>query len=180
MYRSRTVKTSSKKLILSAIILITLLLIGTAIWYFFLKQTDPTKSYQPEYPSSVKTEPKQSNDTNASTTDDYKTNDENSTPSLETSNQVPIAKVGSIEVTNLNQNDGFVNVLATVSNFETSKCVYSFTAPDARPVVREVIGNCTGVSIPEVEFEIIGNYTLTATAYSGSEKLTAAKDIDIK
>ena len=180
MYRSNTIKTSSKKPLLITIILIVILLIGSVIWYFFIRRTDPTKSYRPQYPSSVKTETKQSSNTNATAADDYKNSDTSSTPSLETSNQVPTAKTGTIDITNLNQKDGFVNALAVVSNFETSKCVYSFTTPDARPVVREVAGSCTGVSIPQVEFEMIGTYTLTATAYSGSEKITTTKGIDIK
>lgn len=181
MHKTRTIKTKSyPKSPTIVLVFLMVLLLGVAVWWFIFRNTDPAKSYQPQYPESVKTELKQGDNKSATAADDYKNSDNTSTPSSETSNQVPLAKTGNIEIKNLNQKDGFVNVLATVSNFETNKCVYIFNATDSRPVVREISGNCSGVSIPQVEFEMIGTYTLTATAYSGSEKITATKDIDVK
>ena len=181
MYRSRTVNPTSKKhhktpYIILAIVL--LVITAFAVWWFMFREVDPTKNYKPKYDTPTTNQITQTDAKNAQDADDYKNSTE--TPSTQTSDQVPVSQAGSIVITDLDQADGYVNALATVTNFTPTKCVYSFTSPDARPVVRELTGNCTGISIPQVEFEFIGTYTLTVTAYSGTDKVTATKDISIQ
>jgi hypothetical protein len=107
---------------------------------------------------------------------------ENSSTNIsdKTSNDFQVNTSGSISITTLDQTNGIVSAQATVSNFSPQQCVYTFTIQDGKPVIRETNNECTRVSIPQGEFDRIGLYKLTVTAYSGSEKLTTSKDIDIK
>ena len=165
---------SKKKLLLVSVIVAAILLVGALLYYFliFRPNYDPTTSYQPEYPESVSNNPQQPSDN----TDKQPTPNETGQPSEE----VPVANSGSVTVTNLNQKDGYVNALATVTNFVVSQCVYSFSSEGSRPVVREQTGGCGGISVPQDEFDKIGDYTLTVSVYGSGEKLTATKEIYVQ
>lgn len=164
---------TNKKFLIAAVIAGVLLI--AAIAYFIIsRNNDPTRTYTPQYPESVKT-----SESDGNIKSDDKTRPDNPV-SPQSSQEVPASNSGSLSITNLNQQDGFVNALASVNNFTTNKCVYLFTSEGAKPVVREQSGVCSGVSIPQVEFDKIGGYTLTVTAYGNSSKLEATQEISIR
>ena len=102
------------------------------------------------------------------------------TPSNKTNEEIPASSTGALTIATLEQSDGYVNARAEVSNFTPQQCVYSFKIEGGKPVIREQTGSCVSISIPEVEFDRIGVYTLTVTAYAGDEKVTATKEIDVQ
>lgn len=160
----------SRKALYITLSVIAVVAIGVVLYYLVSSNQSATPNpYQPEYPDSVVTPPNNENETKNPNSVDEQTSDE-----------VPPSQVGSITITNLNQKSGYVNALATTSNFTPTQCVYSFSSNGSKPVVREQSGGCTGISIPEGEFDKIGTYTLTVTAYGGGEKLTASADIYVK
>lgn len=154
---------------------ILLLVIGCVVYVVFFTNRDPTTNYNPQYPKSI-------SDNNKSAGDNTNDSTKTTPPALadKTSEDIPVSRLGAVEITNLNQKDGYVNALATITNFSASKCVYLFESDGARPIAREQIGGCSGISIPEVEFEKIGNYTLNVTVYTDTNKITASKDISIR
>lgn len=159
---------------------LVILLVGLTLAFLLTRTHDTKKDSHPKY--STTTTQSQS----SSTKDETKTSkapDKNTAtpPTNVTSEQVSLASKGIITITDLDQSSGYINAKASVSDFNVTQCVYSFTAPDAKPVVRQQDGSCEGVSIPEAEFEIIGTYKLTVTAYNGIiEKISTTKDIDVQ
>lgn len=167
-------QTRLKKTLLAGLIAIALLVLGFVIYYFFFAPKDPTTSYAPQYPDSTSAKNSETRETAPETT---KTPESQAGQIAE---NIPVASSGSIEIVDLNQRDGFVNALAQVSGFTSTKCVYLFESEGARPIVREIVGACSGVSIPQVEFEKIGTYTLTVTAYNDSQKVTTSKELSVR
>lgn len=142
--------------------------------FFWLKNQDPTKNYSPKYTVSEKGPSAQ----DKNTAEASKTTAHSSLP--QTSDQVPSSAAGDISIDDLEQKNGFVNAKASTINFSVATCVYEFTSDGARPITRETSGSCSGISIPQAEFEKIGIYTLKVTAYSTDQKLSSTKTIDIK
>lgn len=161
-----------RKVIIFVIAAILLAVSLVVVYKIFFKNEDPTTSFRPEYPQSLQEQK-----------DDLPT-DSNKTPSQsstlpQTTEEIPIAQAGQVTISNLNQKDGFINALAVVDNFSATSCVYFFSSEGARPIVREQSGSCAGVSIPQVEFDKIGDYTLTVTVYDGSQRITTTKMIKV-
>lgn len=155
-----------------ALILVVVLLLTAVIYAVFFYPWDPTTTYTPEYPESITSQ----QDTTSTNQDKQHIANIPST----TSEEVPASVIGKIMISNLQQKNGFVNALATISDFDVKTCVYSFTSDGAKPVVKEQTNGCSGISIPQVEFEKIGLYTLTVTAYSPEQKISAIKEISIQ
>lgn len=165
---------------LGVIVILLIVISGILTWHFLLRDKDPTNSYHPKY--TISSSAGQNEGTGGS---DQATGDKNptedSTNTNVTSEQVPVSSSGSVTIVDLEQKDGYINAKASVSGFTTTKCVYSFTADEADPVVKTTAGSCDGISIPEVEFQYLGTYTLTVTAYNNTtEKITTMKDIDVR
>lgn len=178
MYKiDKKTSTHNSKRILILIGAATLVLIAAIIVFLVFKEDTPPASPDAKYPVTQ-------NNANAPTnpnTDTSTTTDKPIQGNIvaQPDDQISIAQEGGIVISELGQSDGYVNAKASVTNFTLAKCVYSFSNPDARPVVRETVKDCSGISIPEVEFEILGTYTLTVTAYGENDKLIATKDIII-
>lgn len=170
----QTSKRSSKKVFLIGACTVALLFVGVLAYWWYISQQSPTASYSAKYPvQDVSTDEEDSEG-------DVNDKASQSTSSNQTSEDVSLSSQGSIAIVDLAQESGFVNALATVSGFSVLKCVYQFESSNARPIVRETAETCSGVSIPQVEFEKIGTYTLTVTAYSESEKITTSREIEIR
>jgi cytoskeletal protein RodZ len=164
------------------LLVIALLIIIGLVWFFLLRDKDPTKGYHPKYTVSSSEDQSKTSGGSSQTTESGNKNSDSGSPATDvTSEQVPIASSGSIIIDDLEQKAGYINAKATVSGFTTTQCVYSFAAEDAKPVVRQIDGTCQGISIPQGEFELIGTYTLTVTAYNGtSQKISVTKDINVQ
>ena len=106
---------------------------------------------------------------------------------LETADQVPISSQLSVSQLDFLQNNGRVAATATVnSTSSTGECVFSFTIPEGRPVVKQVTSatesdkqRC-GVSIPEVEFDKLGQWEMVVTFYQGGTKGSASRSVNIR
>lgn len=170
-------KLKKKTLVIVAIIGIALI-IAAVIWVFVASR-EPVKQASPKYSTSSSSTQKNNGGSTSQTEQNSKGSD--NTATTVTSQQVPVAPKGSVSIVDLEQAKGYINAKAVVSNFTTTQCVYSFTAQDARPVIRQIDGDCEGISIPQGEFELIGTYTLTVTAYNGTtEKISGSKDIAVQ
>lgn len=163
-----------KKPLVISVVMIMLLVLGFIIYNLLFIPKDPTSSYSPQYPDSTSIENTPSGNNTHDTTKVANPQGE------QIAEDVPVASGGSVNILDFNQQNGFVNALAKVNAFTPIKCVYLFESEGTRPVVRELSGDCTGISIPQVEFEKIGKYVLTVTAYSDSEKLSTSKELSIR
>ena len=164
-----------KRMLLITLAGVLLLVVGSVVYFAFFTDRDPTADYTPQYPQSVSND-----DGSAENNPDGSTKKTPIVQTDQTSEDIPVSPSGAVEIANLNQKDGYVNALAKITNFSTTKCVYLFESEGARPIAREQLGGCSGISIPEVEFEKIGTYTLTVTAYNNSSKITAKRDIVVR
>lgn len=160
----------SKRLLVGLIA--ALLIAAAAGLYYYKTAQKPTDTYDPQFPVSGSTKQPQPNVKQGSK--------ENPITLPETTENTPTSSNGTITIEDLNQRDGFVNVNVTTANYSTARCVYQFTSEGARPVIKEFQGSCQATSIPQVEFEKIGIYTFTATAYNATEKITVTRDIDVR
>lgn len=160
----------SKRLLVGLIAVV--LFVAAASLYYYKTIQKPTDTYDPQFPVSGSTKQPQS-----TVKQDTK---ENPTALPEVTENTPTSSNGTITIQDLNQRDGFVNVNVNTASFSTARCVYQFTSEGARPIIKEFQGNCQATSIPQVEFEKIGTYTFTATAYNATEKITVTRDIDIR
>lgn len=130
----------------------------------------------PQFPASVNSSDTKPNPNTNDGDADVKTD----SVSDQTTDNIESSASGRILIETLNQTHGYVNVKATVEQFKVNKCVYEFTSDGARPVIRETPDDCQGISINQMEFEKIGPYLLTVTAYGETGKLTDSQTINIK
>lgn len=151
-----------------AALIVILLAAGAGIAYIYILGQDPTKNYTPKY------EVKSSKNSSSSTSESDAEKEGVNIDSLpNTTDQVPASSEGTIDIVDLNQATGFVNAKASTANFVATKCVYQFTSDGAKPVVRES-ENCNAISVPQADFEKIGTYSLTVTAYNANMKLVSS------
>jgi hypothetical protein len=97
-----------------------------------------------------------------------------------TSEEVPVAPELTISIGQVRQDRGHVSASAKVNIDGT--CVFQFDPSDgSRPVVREdsAVGGSCSVSIPEVEFALLGSWTLRATVYHAGGKAEDGTDVTI-
>lgn len=170
----QTTQTGKKRVIVLTL-LAAVIVLATVVIYWYSSIQNPTDAYQPKYPVE---------NTPASDIPFAVPNNTDKTDQIiaspQTSEEVPQATSGTLEIIELNQASGFVNARAKATNYSESKCVYQFGSTNARPIIREISGECSGISIPQVEFEKIGTYSLTVTAYNDTSKITATRDIAIR
>lgn len=96
--------------------------------------------------------------------------------------QVPIATDTSIAITSLTQQNGQVSYVATISGEGSGTCAALFTHTASKPVENTTSASgvsCSG-SIPDVEFDILGTWTLTLRYYTDNHQTVATKDIVIR
>lgn len=172
MQIQRKPRKKSKKLFLIILILIAISIAGVMTYFWLFRQSPQNTTINP---------------LDALVSDDRdganNIKDNPSPPTEATGNMpaedIPLNATGSIVINQLDQKNGMVRANASVSNFNTERCVYSFTAEDSKPVVREQAGNCSELTVPQDYFDKIGRYTLTVTAYSSNDKLTISQEIDV-
>lgn len=171
----KTKSTSPKRLLKMAIIILTAFVVIGACLVLVFKMIDPLKNNQ------LNTNTTDGGSLDTTNPDQVDIKDEKSNlGSNKTNEDISSSQSGSITIQSFEQKDGSVNVRAETSNFNALKCVYSFTADGGKPVVKEQAGGCSALSIPQNEFDMIGKYTLTVTAYSANEKVTISKEIVVQ
>lgn len=165
-------KVLPRNTVIVSIVVLTLI-IGFAS-YWALRSRNPTKDYQPRYSTTSEkesTERKSKKEKNVAS----------SSPLPPKAQDVPLANAGTVSIVELDQSAGFINAKAFVEGFAPQICVYTFLSEGARPITREVQGDCIGISIPQAEFEKIGTYTLTVSVYDAAKKLDSSpKEINVK
>ena len=98
-------------------------------------------------------------------------------------NQVPVSNALSLSITELLQQNGAVTYKADLSDKTMNgSCVAVYTTDGAKPVTSTTdakSGVCGPVSLPEVGFSKLGEWTLTLRYYVNNTQVTASKAIDI-
>lgn len=157
-----------KAILLSAFIV---LLSAVAVYYILKPSPSPDRQVDQRYTTG---EEDLNNNAPAKTTTDPKS-------SLPSDNEsIPSNNTASISIDELSQSNGQITAKASTVDITVSNCVYNFTSEGARPVVRETKGGCNTISIPSVEFEKIGTYTLTVTAYDEATRISTTKKINVE
>lgn len=146
------------------------------IWPF---STTPRQSIQDAANSSDATNPQQKQ--NTPSTESLK-----GTGVDKTTNEIPTATGGSLEITKLNQQNGQVSYAASISGVQTPgtcSALFENVNKAARPVTRvtnSTATSCPDTSIPETEFVALGSWTLTLRYYVNDSQLVATKTIEVK
>lgn len=102
------------------------------------------------------------------------------TPGVDVKQNVPEAPDMTVSIMDYSQSGGLIRAAATV-NRETGECVFTYSTPEDRPVVRTTNiedGSCNS-SIPEVEFARLGVWNLNITAYVNGKRAEANRDVTI-
>lgn len=172
-----TPKPRSKKTIILLLVLFSLFCGGSylALNYFDSSTTqentdDPTAISAKEETSRVKSS-KPSTDQSG----------------IKTAEQIPTSSQLSVSGLDFQQNNGRVAAAAVVDSSTTAgECVFSFTTLEGRPVVKQStsvtesgIQKCS-VSIPEVEFDKLGQWEMVVTFYQGGTKSSATRSVNIQ
>lgn len=103
-----------------------------------------------------------------------------------TTDQIPVAPAGSLEITSLEQrNDDiiFSALLANTTTPGTCSALFEHTDGAARPVTRTVqstADGCPETAIPQAEFAALGNWKLTLRYYVNDTQLIATKTFEVK
>ncbi len=174
---SNSNKTKSKKTLIIVLVIIILASVGG---YFYFKKEQQNNSVKDNaQTSSAKTDIiNQDKNTTIDPSDPSKPTDKVSDT---TSDQVPVSTTTSIKITSVSQSGGRVVAVAETTGESSGKCVFSFTTPDDKPVVKEVTAtnNKCEVNIPEVEFTKIGSWSLNVSYYAGDKKAEDTRDVTI-
>lgn len=97
--------------------------------------------------------------------------------------QIPESNTTSILIKSLNQLNRTVNADIDITNASSEGiCSYTFTKDGAKPATRSVNTNNSNcpISIPELEFEMIGLWKLEVKYFSNNKQTTINSEIDIK
>ena len=103
-----------------------------------------------------------------------------------TTDQIPVAAAGSLEITSLEQRNDDIIFSASLANTTTpGTCSALFEHSDsaARPVTRTVqstADGCPETAIPQAEFAALGNWKLTLRYYVNDTQLIATKTFEVK
>lgn len=182
--RSIQTKKSSKKRLLFIVLIVALLtLIGFTAYSYFSSPSlfDSDKEATPEEQEAA--EQKDSN------TDSQPKDEDTKAPSKSDDvditkpvDDIPVAEKTSITIAELYQKDGRVNYRAGVNGATSGTCSALFESERGKPVTRTLksVDNTCSASIPAMEFDAPGDWTLTLRYYKDNTKATATKDITIR
>jgi hypothetical protein len=154
----------------------TYLVYSLHIWPF---NDTPHQSIQDAANSSDATNPQQKQ--NIPSTESLKGNGVD-----KTTNEIPAATGGTLEITKLSQQNGLISYAADLSGIQipgTCSALFENVNKAARPVTRVTKSTTTGcpeTSIPETEFVALGRWTLTLRYYVNDSQLVATKTIEVK
>jgi len=97
-------------------------------------------------------------------------------------NEVPVAEKTTVTITELSQNNGNVSYRSDVSGNQNGTCSALFESDRGKPVTRttETANGSCAASIPAMEFDAPGTWTLTLRFYTDNTQAIAKKDIVIR
>lgn len=173
-----------KKLALSAIV--GALLVGAlALTYTETHRiTNIVKNpfYRPTHVQS-QSEQAESKTKNDPTTDTTKAQPADGVSKSQTTTDVPVSQATTVNIVQLNETGGSVNISASITNPGTSgTCTFTFSAEGTRPVVgqsTELKGTCS-TSIPSYQFSMIGDWQVKVNYFSNNTVATATGSISIQ
>ena len=99
-----------------------------------------------------------------------------------TPDDVPNSPTLTVGTPSFTQANGIIGTSSKVGGTDSEgTCVITFKNPDDRPVIRELTSTkqVCSTSIPEVEFQKLGTWSLNVTFYSGNTKAEVNKDVTI-
>ena len=169
----RTERKRSKKLLIVAGLLLLIIAAGATYWFVFRDNsapvdenaTDPTLTSAKEEAAEVT---------------ETKTNDSNNSQTV-TADQVPSSPSLSISGLTTSQSGGYVTAEATIGGAtQSGSCVFTFTATDSRPVVKQSSGTTScSTRIAEVEFDKVGTWNLEVSFFQNNTKASASQNVTI-
>lgn len=166
---------SRRKLLLAGTVLVIFLAVGGYLVYKRSQHPEADKNaVDPTNTSAKATAPELSG-----------TQNDDGTPLDATSDQIPANPDLSLQITELNQQNNTVTARAVITSSGSGNCVFSFATPEGRPVVKQVASQTANgsqgcsVSIPEVEFDKLGEWELTVSFYYNNAKAEASRKVMI-
>lgn len=103
--------------------------------------------------------------------------------SNKTTNEIPVSSDITISIKDLTQADGKISANLKIDNAsDNGLCSFTFTKENAKPVVRSTSTktNSCSITIPELEFEMLGKWILEARYFANENQATANGEINIK
>ena len=173
-----TQKSSNKKYVIIAAILLCAIVTLVAVAY-------QSKSWP--FSQDQSTSKNQESDMNEAKSDSVSSNSSKPDTDKDTAEEnTPINKPGpspTLTVSDFRQSNGIVYATTQITQSSNSgSCVFTYTAKDSKPVVQEVVSTNTQCvsSIPEVQFDKVGNWNLKVSFNAQNTKLEVSKDVTIK
>lgn len=173
---------SSRKVIV--ILISGAILLTSGIYAAYIYKLGPFAHLQQ---SAIEEVANKSDATNPQQKKDLPSSDQlKSTGGDKTTDEIPVAEAGSIDITTLEQRDGSVIFSASLANVSTpGTCSALFENADgaARPVTRTAASSsnsCAETIIPQDEFVALGTWKLTLRYYANNTQLVATKTIEVK
>ena len=158
-------KSGRKKLLLLGLLLLTILL-ATASYFWVDSRSGNSPQDTNAIPDASKT-PGAPGDTGRS---------ESKNPDSAESTQPPasITTNASLAITENSSSDSGVRIAAIANGIVPTRCIFAFSSPDSRPVVKEIDAtgqSCGPLNIGAVEFDKIGEWYINITAYNSQERV---------
>lgn len=98
--------------------------------------------------------------------------------------EIPVSSTVKLSIDSISQDSQTVTYRATISNpADSGTCSAVFTKDNSKPVTRVSAansGSCGPVSIPSLEFESIGVWTLTLRYYADDSQAIATQTVEIR
>lgn len=158
----------------SKLILVACLVVAIALtvgWYFYTNRNKSENNNGQQ--DSAQTDTAKNLVENESDTTDPKQNDNSENvdaPIISPQDQ----QNPRIEITNYSQANGLVAISSNLINSAgATACVFNFSTPDERPVVRQSkpSNSACNAEIPSVEFTKLGIWQLSVVAYNGDKEI---------
>lgn len=184
-----TKKKKNQKKYISLALLILLLIVFALYSFYALNEGRESSSQKNETASTEKTSKKSSSLPNqqdiAKSSGDEKADTVQNDPNVDLNANpanIPTSQAASVSITNLEQRDGSVVYSAQIEGFSTGLCSASFTSKLGRTVAKttQINNNSCSQSINEMEFDALGEWTLTLRVYHENTQAIAERNVTIQ
>jgi len=171
----------TQRKVVFGIIISVLILIGGIV--FYLEKTRTTDFIKDPFYKESNLDIEQATENDSTTKNKANLNPMSGVDTNKTADQIPESTTARIEITSLSQSNSTITAVISITNpAHEGLCTYIFTKEGGKPVTRSInttTANCS-VSIPELEFGMLGNWKLEAKYFADNTQATTNSEVSIQ
>lgn len=180
MVNYKNYSNQNKRKTLTVIVLVIIILIGAVTGFYFMFKKDVSDdindSSDKEYTIQQYTDETSKFNSDAKNNDKL-TNEQTTTIPDKTDESAKLS------ISDISSDENSVTITANAINIMPTRCSFTFTSSDSRPVVRDVPAQsqtCGPITVSYLDFDKPGSWTVSITAYNPGSRTTTQDTVEVK